>query len=1082
MGKTFGTCGAAGRAAGRGARLAAPFGLAAALLLGGGLALQAAWGADAGKGASDAAEVDLGLEVDMGDEGYETVYTNMGRYPAGAVRFSFEPSDDALSAYQEAMGDSGLTKSDMLQAWVDGITSVSIDGVQLEGEDFDVWKNELTNVEDDAGTLLYYDATASSSYARIWLPIALFDTDHAENQLDTKTLVIESEGFATTSGQVTYRNIGSDVMVVRVIDEDSGEVLYSYTLDDEDLKSLEVQERYSTTANCGMAGLRSYTSEGVLLTDVLEAAGVDFGEGMTLELRMNDYLDENGDADTTDTGYSSSGEFTYEELMADRYYYANMWDDETSYEELDGRTVYDVLAEEGADWSYCDYSDALFEILGEDVVQVEPIIAWSWAEGVVGWGGSDTTQSDYNGYCDQFNYRLLFGMTLDEDGNATDEATTFSNCYAVFGIDIIADESAISEDGPGLEADDGGDDGGDDGDADADADADAANGIDLGLAVDMGDEGWESTYTAMGRYPQGMVRFSLYPSDDALADYQEALGDSSITTEEMLQDWIDGITSVSIDGVQLDDKAFDEWKSELTNAADDAGKLLYYEAKASSSCARLYLPVALFDTDQSVNITDTKTIVIRSEGFATVSDQVTYRNMGSDSITVRVIDEDTSEVLYSYTFDDEDLKALPTQERYLTTANCGMAGLRTFCSEGVLLTDLLDAAGVEFGEGMTLRMRTNDCLEEDANGDEDTVEDGYYSKGTFSYEYLMEDRYCYANMWDDETTYEELDGRTVYDVLSDVGADWSICEYTDALFEILGEGAEQVEPLISWASRQGVIGWGGVDPSTLDYDGYSDQGNYNLVFGMELDEDGKATDETTTYSNCGLIFGIDIIADEDAIAEDAPGLSEEEDDADGARSYFTDVPESASGLYYFDAVYALADLGYITGNVDGSYGIGEDMTRAQFVTILWRMACPEDYEAYEYDAGNESGLSDVADGKYYTAAINWAVENGVVTGYSNGKFGVNDAMSFQDMCLIIARYAGAEDGSYEAIGDSAAAAALADFSDGGSVSAYARRGMAWCVGEGLVSGNTDGSLAPQEEVSRERVAVVLWRAIEGGIL
>ena len=124
----------------------------------------------------------------------------------------------------------------------------------------------------------------------------------------------------------------------------------------------------------------------------------------------------------------------------------------------------------------------------------------------------------------------------------------------------------------------------------------------------------------------------------------------------------------------------------------------------------------------------------------------------------------------------------------------------------------------------------------------------------------------------------------------------------------------------------------------------------------------------------------------------------------------------------------------------------------------------------------------MAAGKYYTAAINWAVENGVVTGCSNGKFGVNDSMRFEDMCLIIARWAGAADGSYDAITFAEADEALGEFSDGSSVSRYAEAGMTWCVQQGLVSGNTDGSLAPQSKVARERVCVVVFRAIEDGIL
>ena len=398
-------------------------------------------------------DLDLGLYVSMSD-GYETISTSMGLYPAGKVDFSLYPADEALATYQAALGDSTLTTKTMLQAWIDGITSVSLDGVALEGKDFDEWKDELTNAADDAAALLYYDFSVSSTRATLSLPAALFSTDHSANQLCTKTVVIESEGFADVTDDVTYRNLGSDSFTARVLDEDTGEVLYTCTLTDEQLQQLAVQERVSYTTNCGMAGLRSYTAEGVYLTDVLDACGVSFGEGMTLQLRVNDSLEENGDGTTTEDGYISNGELTYEEILGtQRYYYAAMWDDETTYEALDGRTVYSVLSEYGSSWDECDYTDALVQILGSTAVEVEPLIGFEWSEGVVGWGGSDTTQMDYSGYSDQSNYRFLFGMSLDEDGNATNEATTFSNVYALFGVDIIADESAIAEDATGTVTD-----------------------------------------------------------------------------------------------------------------------------------------------------------------------------------------------------------------------------------------------------------------------------------------------------------------------------------------------------------------------------------------------------------------------------------------------------------------------------------------------------------------------------------------------------------------------------------------------------------------------------------------------------
>ena len=193
--------------------------------------------------------------------------------------------------------------------------------------------------------------------------------------------------------------------------------------------------------------------------------------------------------------------------------------------------------------------------------------------------------------------------------------------------------------------------------------------------------------------------------------------------------------------------------------------------------------------------------------------------------------------------------------------------------------------------------------------------------------------------------------------------------------------------------------------------------------------------------------------------------TEEEEEA--FEPYFTDVQDE--GKYYYDAVYALADADIITGVSETLYGVGQDMTRAQFATILYRVAGSPDTS---YDAG----YADVVDGQYYTDAINWAAEEEVVTGYTNGKYGVNDELSFEDMCLIIARYANGGDSALQAaVSDSEAASILSAYADGDSVAAYADNGMAWCVTEGLVTGNTDGTIVPQEDVSRERAATVVAR-------
>lgn len=383
--------------------------------------------------------VDLGMKVDMGDDGYETMSTNMGKNPAGKVGFSLVASDEALTEYQKS--HVGATLQSMLQDWVNGITSVTVGGKKLEGKAFDEWKASLNDPNASADTLAVYDLTSNAKKATLTLPVALFDTSVSEQA--TLPLVISSEGFVDVTDKVTYRNIGSTAVVVRILSEDGSEVQQVRTLTLDQLKNLTVQEHYNTAANCGMAGLRAFSSEGVLLSDVLAAAGVEFSQGMSLKMRVNDYLDANGDASTTETGYTSDT-YTYESLMGtDRYYYPAMWDDTTTYSELGGKTIYQVLSEDRDAWKgSSEQAQFLAKKLGETKQQVQPILAWSWNEGVVGWGGSNPADSDtYNKFTSDESFRLLYGLKANEDGSAADDNTTFSNVYAVFGIDVIGGKS-----------------------------------------------------------------------------------------------------------------------------------------------------------------------------------------------------------------------------------------------------------------------------------------------------------------------------------------------------------------------------------------------------------------------------------------------------------------------------------------------------------------------------------------------------------------------------------------------------------------------------------------------------------------
>ncbi len=207
--------------------------------------------------------------------------------------------------------------------------------------------------------------------------------------------------------------------------------------------------------------------------------------------------------------------------------------------------------------------------------------------------------------------------------------------------------------------------------------------------------------------------------------------------------------------------------------------------------------------------------------------------------------------------------------------------------------------------------------------------------------------------------------------------------------------------------------------------------------------------------------------------------------------YFEDVGATVNdgNSWYFDAVYGMVDLGAITGYNETIFGVGDSMSRAQLVTIMWRYCEPDQYAAYdEPNAKDTTGLPDAQDGTYYTGAVNWAYANGVITGnqQSDGTYTLNpdDPVIFDQMVTIVARYClggtqAAADYPQTALNDGA-------FTDKDTVEEYARGSMAWAIANSIVTGNDnhDGTftLSPLENVARERATTVIYRTIEDGLL
>lgn len=174
---------------------------------------------------------------------------------------------------------------------------------------------------------------------------------------------------------------------------------------------------------------------------------------------------------------------------------------------------------------------------------------------------------------------------------------------------------------------------------------------------------------------------------------------------------------------------------------------------------------------------------------------------------------------------------------------------------------------------------------------------------------------------------------------------------------------------------------------------------------------------------------------------------------------FTDVEENG---WYHTGVDFMVRNGFMNGVADDAFDVDGNLTRAQLVTILYRIAG-------EPESTATNPFADVADGQWYTNAVIWAAENGIVKGVNTTTFAPNDQITREQIATILFRYAKAEKVEGK----------LAGFPDAEKISDYAADAMAWAVEQGLINGisESDGKtyLAPQETATRAQIAVILMR-------
>lgn len=169
--------------------------------------------------------------------------------------------------------------------------------------------------------------------------------------------------------------------------------------------------------------------------------------------------------------------------------------------------------------------------------------------------------------------------------------------------------------------------------------------------------------------------------------------------------------------------------------------------------------------------------------------------------------------------------------------------------------------------------------------------------------------------------------------------------------------------------------------------------------------------------------------------------------------------------WYFDSVSFAYANGLITGTGASEFDPNLPMTRAMLITVLWRLADSPKAQSTGSFSGEPSDM-------WYSYALSWALENGIVMGYGNGSFGANNELTREQMAVIIVNYA-----KYKGY-DVSTSSDLSSFTDRDSVSSWAKNAMLWAYGKNLVSGTGGGLLSPHSNATRCQIAAILQRFIE----
>ncbi len=182
------------------------------------------------------------------------------------------------------------------------------------------------------------------------------------------------------------------------------------------------------------------------------------------------------------------------------------------------------------------------------------------------------------------------------------------------------------------------------------------------------------------------------------------------------------------------------------------------------------------------------------------------------------------------------------------------------------------------------------------------------------------------------------------------------------------------------------------------------------------------------------------------------------------------------GDWYGKAITYAVGRGIMKGYENGNFGTADGIQRQDFLVMLARLEGinPQWYEGYE------TGFSDVQAGSYYDWAVAWGKQTGIVTGYEDGRFGVGDYITREQIVTFLCRYANYR--GFNTENESNDYARIAEtYSDYYDISDFALDSVVWAVNNGVINGKTATTIVPQGNAQRCEVAQIMYNIFKNEV-